>query len=190
MKSTEGEPLSCMIAFFSNYFTPHRLVLRLDASGWPGMSHLLPRDHQPGSLSPCRVSSSCTHTPTTTAMSEKQVSSHAASSALRLCIQRGQEPLPSAGNLLASQKMLAEERATAKTKKTPQQLWEAGNCCTLGHQPNVVAFMAICIALPKRICSSVYRCTNNVLVSLPSAVCKAFHSEALSSGPVVEIHLP
>lgn len=98
------------------------------------------------------------------------MSSHAAGSALRLCIQRGQEPLPSAGNLLASPKMLAEERATAKSKK-PQQLHEAGNCCTLGHQPNVVAFMAICIALPKRICSSVYRCTNNVLVSLPSAVC-------------------
>lgn len=73
------------------------------------------------------------------------------------------------GDLLASQKALAEERATAKTKKCSYCV-KLATALTLGHQPNVVAFMAICIALPKRICSSVYRCTNKVLVSLPLAV--------------------
>ena len=72
-------------------------------------------------------------------------------------------------DLLASQKTLAEKRVTAKTKKCSNCV-KLATVLTLGHQPNVVAFMAICIALPKRICSLVYRCTNKVLVSLPLAV--------------------
>lgn len=71
--------------------------------------------------------------------------------------------------LLVSQKTLAEETVTAKRKKNSNCI-KLATAVTLGHQPNVVAFMAICIALPKRICSSVYRCTNKVLVSLPLAV--------------------
>lgn len=71
--------------------------------------------------------------------------------------------------LLVSQKTLAEETVTAKRKKSSNCI-KLATAVTLGHQPNVVAFMAICIALPKRICSSVYRCTNKVLVSLPLAV--------------------
>lgn len=73
------------------------------------------------------------------------------------------------GDPLASQKTLAEETVTAKTKKCSNCV-KLATALTRGHQRNVVDFMAICIALPKRIRSSVYRCTNKVLVSLPLAV--------------------
>lgn len=53
-------------------------------------------------------------------------------------------------DLLASQQTLAEERVSANTK-TCSNCIQLATALMLGHQPNVVALMEICIALQKNL---------------------------------------